>query len=49
MGSEHRTLSRSIVGCGLSTAGSGLSLGATQLSCGPEAGEQKLDGWTLNV
>lgn len=30
----------------LSIAGSELSLGATQLSCGPEAGAQKLDGLT---
>lgn len=44
MGSERRILSRWLAGCGLSTAGSELSLGATQLSCGPEPGAQKLDG-----
>lgn len=37
-------------GCwGLSIAGSELSLGATQLSCGPEAGAQKLDGLTSRL
>ena len=44
MGSGRQTLSRWLAGCGLSTAGSELSLGATQLSCGPEPGAQKLDG-----
>lgn len=44
MGSERRILSQWLAGCGLSTAGSELSSGATQLSCGPEPGAQKLDG-----
>lgn len=46
MSSAHVSLSRMLVGCDLFIAGSALSLGGTQWSCGPGAGAQTLDGWT---